>query len=83
MRLSDVSQGYKRVHGPSPHPHAVQWWYFWTDDGFAFARGGTVATTRKAREKIRDCNHERAKAHERWRNRPTHRLTKSGDLAPL
>jgi hypothetical protein len=55
------TEGYQRDTIPSvPDDAAVRWWYFHrNDDGYCFARGGRVRTSRQARTAIHDarCQH--------------------------
>lgn len=47
-----ILSGYKRLT-PHENPQAVAWWFVKEfDDGFCFARGGRVRTTREARHII-------------------------------
>lgn len=79
-----IEQGYKRLRGPQPHPYAVAWWYVVVEDGFSFARGGHVGTSRAARRAIADARvYAETFERPRWQTAPTHRLTKDGDLEPL
>jgi hypothetical protein len=77
------SQGHTRLAGQQHNPVAVQWWYFRDyEDGWAFARGGRVRTTREARKKIRDCDHECSRERHYFESRPTHEMLDDGSLVP-
>lgn len=78
-----MSQGYVRVH-PDNRPDAVIWWYVRTyDDGFVFARGGSVRKARNARREIRQASTQAIIEHNRYIERPNYRLLPDGSLEPI
>ena len=77
------TQGHIRLAGQDSNPLAVQWWYFRDyEDGWAFARGGRVRTTREARKAIRDADHECLRERHYFESRPTHEMLEDGSLVP-
>lgn len=58
-----VLAGYERLQ-ITPHPEAVRWWYWETREGYVFARGGRVATSRLARRAIAQAQHESRRERE-------------------
>lgn len=76
-------QGYTRII-PQQHPEAVAWWYAEDfGDGFVFARGGRVATSRKARSEIHVAQIRARVEHAEWERRPRFSLAPDGELVPL
>jgi hypothetical protein len=76
-------QGFVRLAGDTRDDNAVQWWYWWQeDDGWAFARGGRVRTTRAARLAIREATFEMRAERQAFLKRPTHKLVE-GEPVPL
>lgn len=77
------NQGHIRLAGQEQNAVAVQWWYYRDyEDGWAFARGGRVRTTREARKKLRDCDHECERERHYFESRPTHEMLDDGSLIP-
>lgn len=77
------AQGHIRLAGQGHNPLAVQWWFFRDyEDGWAFARGGRVATTRQARKAIRDAANECSRERHYFESRPTHEMLDDGSLVP-
>lgn len=78
-----MSQGYVRVTDDRMHPEAVQWWYWWQKEGWAFARGGRCRTIREARRLIREAHAEMQREYDAFTNRPDGVLQPDGSIRPL
>lgn len=81
----EFDRGYQRLAPPNVmQDDAVRWWYVrTTEDGFVFARGGNVATTRDARHIIASMEGAFQYEYTRWRKRPTQRLETDGSLTAI
>lgn len=75
-----MSQGYVRVTDDRMHPDAVQWWFWWQKEGWAFARGGRCRTIREARKMIRAAYGEMQREHHAFLHRPVGELLADGSI---